>query len=88
MKPIFSKKPHFYQSADHHLSLMNCSMKVFALLCSLLQGRIRCILEMILGVKTRHSVQKQNAAMNFKRYHAISFSAFQHISSSNNAGFH
>lgn len=50
MKPIFnSKKPHFYQSTDHHLSLMHCTMTVFTFHSSLLQGRLRRILEIIVG---------------------------------------
>lgn len=90
MKPIFnSKKPNFYQSTDHHLSLMNCTMTVFAFHSSLLQGRLCRILEIIVGGRTRHSVQKQNAMMNFKIEHVISsFLASQQINRSNNIGSH
>lgn len=84
-----SKKLHFYQSTHHHLNLMNCAMTGFAFHSSLLQGRLCCILEIILGGRTRHSAQKQNATMNFKREHVISsFSASQQINRSNNIGFH
>lgn len=81
MKPIFnSKKPNFYQSTDHYLSLMNCTMAVFTFHSLLLEGRLCCILEIILVGRTRHSVQKQNTMMNFKTEHVISsFSASQQI---------